>query len=239
MSNLKVVFFSIAFVVLYSFSMGQGKPINLPGVGGALHFGLNPKSDYISWSIENVDYLTFPQNRFSIGPTLQFRNYKQLQIEASLQYSNTIYKNSNHSNAMVTDLRMNEFKFPVGVNLNGKSPFKGGNSMVYLAGVSTNLQIIPSQASVNEVQRNLNSSLFVGFRLSSSFRNSGRFEYGLVYNRNIIDNFVFSVSDGDSNPAVVSLNQSIGQVNVNLVYYLTPRTKRWTSDRYGMDIIAQ
>ena len=229
----KYILFCIA-LLSFNGAFAQSSFRNL-GSGIAIQFGINPKSDFITWDIENTKYNVFPRTRFNLGPTFQFRSYEKVQIEFSIQYGQSNYYNFHKGVPLLQDIKITEWKLPIGVNYNVPSPVKFHSSFVYQFGFLANYQIISPQGKIQKTEKSIVPAIYAGVRLASEIKSFGRFEYGVSYTRNFGSPFTFEVIQDDALPAQVTVNQKTGQININFIYYITPRVFNWSANRYKME----
>ncbi len=78
-------------------------------------------------------------------------------------------------------------------------------------------------------------SVFAGIRLASEIKWYGRFEYGVNYTRNLNADHTFSLANTDAPSTNVNISQKMGQINLTLTYFFTPRVFNWSKNRYNLD----
>lgn len=208
------------------------------GSGLSFQLGLNPKSDYMTWSAENSDFAIFPKHRLSFGASAQINPYEKLQFEASVLYTKSHYINPYKNLISSSRIEVTDWEFPIGVRYNLPSPVSFHSSIVYRTGIVLKNRIIPLK---NELGADINffiPSVYAGLRLATETKWYGHFEYGVDYVRNFNSGYGFQLPQEDAPPVHVDINQRVGQFNFVFVYYFTPRVFNWSKSRYSMDDIA-
>lgn len=224
------------FCLAVCFSTAINAQTSHTGIGSGVSFqlGLNPASEYFTWTTETDMVILRPHNRFFAGPSIQFKNFRKWQVEASVLYSNSVFRSIRSDAINIQDIRVNEWQLPISINYNAVSPIRFHSSIVYHGGILLKNAIIQEQGKITNRYNFFTPALFAGIRLASELMTIGRIEYGITYTHNLKGSHVLYAENQDSAPSRVVYNQKDGQWRATLVYYFSPRTYKWSKDRYNL-----
>ncbi len=227
-----IIFCCLVSISEYSFSQSTRKEI---GSGASFQIGLNPASEYFTWNTESGNILLQPTQRFIIGPSFRFKNYKTWQVEGSIVYSRTNFRPNDTSAPLASNITVNEWQLPLSLNYYADSPVRYHSAIVYYGGVKFKNSSIKSQANILNHYNFFTPAVFVGVRLATEVTSFGRFEYGVSYTKNLIESHILYAENVDSAPSQITFHQREGRWNLGLYYYINPRTYNWTKKRYQLE----